>query len=217
MARQRPHIKSETFEFLDQEQTMGLFGGVLRDDSELQQLLEEANNRGFAQAEGAEGFVGYRQTTTATEPINPPRKGGPPNAEPVGEISVEITGQALTGGKGRGEAAIAFTRITTDSGENVVYPLLLVAPDGDFQRATELIVHEGEIVEAESWWTAFVGCLGNGCAQQCLSALFSCGGAWNVYLWCLLWKCGPCVTRCLACATCNCKWWCKWATGCCKQ
>jgi hypothetical protein len=79
------------------------------------------------------------------------------------------------------------------------------------------IIAPGDVIEAESWWSAFKACLHGRCGSTCLSALVSCSGTWAAYFWCLVAKCGGCVVKCAACSTCDCRWWCKWAVGCCDR
>jgi hypothetical protein len=103
--------------------------------------------------------------------------------------------------------------VTIASGENrASYKFALIAPDGNFDRVVEFTVDpQNKTVRASSWWTEFVDCLRRRCASSCASALGICGWNW----WCIISRCFGCGLRCAACATCDCRWWCRWAVGCC--
>jgi hypothetical protein len=74
------------------------------------------------------------------------------------------------------------------------------------------------LVVANSWGSAWSGCLHSQCANTCLSSLTQCSfGSWAGYFWCVAARCGGCVLRCAACATCDCRWWCRWAVRCCDR
>jgi hypothetical protein len=62
-----------------------------------------------------------------------------------------------------------------------------------------------------------VKCVRSKCASACLGAITGCAGVFPVYLKCLVVACGVCAVKCGACATCKCRFWCKWAAGCCKD
>jgi len=89
-------------------------------------------------------------------------------------------------------------------------------PSGAMEMGGAAIV-SGDVIEAESWWSAFRTCLTHRCGSACLSALVTCSGTWAAYFWCLVAKCGGCVVKCAGCSTCDCRWWCKWAVGCCDR
>ena len=72
-------------------------------------------------------------------------------------------------------------------------------------------------IQARSLLGRFTKCLRSGCSSACLGATTACLGAFPVYLKCVIVKCGGCAVKCGACAACNCRFWCKWATGCCKD
>jgi hypothetical protein len=122
-------------------------------------------------------------------------------------------------------AAIATVTISTREGPQVdtdTYDFVLIAPEGDPENFIELTVDEdGTVVEANSWFS----CVWNGikarCVGTCVSALNDCKPAlafsWAAYVGCLALKCGVCLTKVMACCECNCRWWCRWAAGCCNR
>lgn len=77
----------------------------------------------------------------------------------------------------------------------------------------------GRLVTVDGWWDALTSCLtSSDCGGQCVSAALTCPPAtWAVYLACLAGRCGLCVVKCAACATCDCTWWCRIAAGCCNN
>ncbi|MFF9480631.1 hypothetical protein [Streptomyces sp. NPDC014733] len=77
----------------------------------------------------------------------------------------------------------------------------------------------GQLVTVDGWWDALKSCLSSSdCGGQCITAALTCPPAtWAVYLACLAGRCGLCVVKCAACATCDCTWWCRIGAGCCNN
>ena len=167
--------------------------------------------RGYKLLDTAEGAFSIKSTIKASGGMLPPRG---EKGKAVETVEFELVGMSATKGKDQGAVVTSVVR----AGDNeVVYHFVLEAPGGDFRKAREFAVEDGKVVAAHSWWTAWVGCLRNRCASTCLSALGSCSGTWSAYFWCVAARCGGCVLRCAACSTCDCRWWCRWATGCCDR
>jgi hypothetical protein len=206
-----PLIASEKIELLDHAKvTQSLQTRVTR--GTLAILHNEMGKRGFAATTGPKNVYGYRHTFTATTDIKPPK--GETGA-PVKEASVEINVQSYA--KKGNKDQLAIMTVTYQAGTNTeTREMLLEAPGGNFNAAKEYIVTNNKVVAAHSWWTAFRNCLTGKCVAVCLSALVKCAGTWSAYLGCVLIACAGCGAYCAACASCNCKWWCKWATGCCR-
>ncbi|GAA3162796.1 MULTISPECIES: hypothetical protein [Streptomyces] len=78
---------------------------------------------------------------------------------------------------------------------------------------------DGQLAVVDGWWDALKSCLSSSdCGGQCITAALTCPPAtWAVYLACLAGRCGLCVVKCAACATCDCTWWCRIAAGCCNN
>lgn len=112
----------------------------------------------------------------------------------------------------------ALATVTFTSGENSKsYHFALVAPKGDFESAIEHTVdRSNKVVRAHSWYTRWKQCLRGRCASACLGALVTCAGTWAAYFWCVVGACGGCVLRCAGCASCDCRFWCRWGVGCCE-
>jgi hypothetical protein len=207
--RQLPTIAAERIELLDPNDVAQGLASRSEEEGGLAQLISQARERDLRPVENQ--VFGYRLGVQATREIAPDKYARP--GPGVNDVDVEILLQSYS----REDTEAAVGTVTITGGEYTEeYHLLVEAPDGDFGRVREFTVQEGQLVETNSWWTAFSGCVG-GCASGCASALVSCRGTWVEFLWCLVERCGLCVLRCVGCATCNCSWWCGWATGCCRQ
>lgn len=181
--------------------------------SALRRLDEETRARGYQPATGPGAEFGLRQRMRSRVPINPPP--GEQGA-PVQEMQFEFTIRALERGDSEDQAAIANVRMT--AGENTEeYDLLIEARGGNFAQAREFRVENDRVVPVNSWWTAARGCVLSTCSTVCIGSLVTCSGTFAAYLLCVAAACGGCWVRCAACATCNCRWWCRWAAGCCRQ
>ena len=207
-----PNIAAVRIELLDPAKVMqSVQSRAMR--GPLAVLKNEAEKRGYAAATGAKNAYGYRHVFVATKEIKPPK--GETGAA-VKETSVEIHVQSFTKKGSKDQAALMV--VTIQAGTNTeTREMLLEAPGGNFATPKEYVIVNNKVTPAKSWWTAFVSCLKSKCIANCLSALLKCSGTWAAYLACVLATCAACGTYCVACATCNCKWWCKWAVGCCKQ
>jgi hypothetical protein len=94
---------------------------------------------------------------------------------------------------------------------------MLETPEGNPLKSREYTWDDGQVVLAYSWWSRFVNCVRSrsGCGWN---TVFECwNGSWTGFLWCMLRTCGWGIAKCSGCATCDCRWWCKWATGCCRD
>jgi len=127
--------------------------------------------------------------------------------------------------------ALVRVRLEAEDGCKEEYIFNLVAPCGDFSRPIEYqavatsirdpttgaMTTRLEMVETDSWGTCMQRELKK-CASPCVNALVTCPkSSWTAYLGCLAVRCGGCFVAKAACCTCNCKWWCKWAVGCCRR
>ena len=212
MARPREiAITSEAVEILDDKAAHDRFKRHLSSRPNLKKLQEEAQRRGFQPLDTAEESFAIRVTAKASGQVRP--KPGA-RGKGVQAVEFELVGQSFS--NGNDQAAVLTTTIKAGDQEET-YEAFLEAPGGDFRRAREYTMEGAKVVETQSWWTAWVGCLRGRCASTCLSALVRCSGTWTAYFWCVVARCGGCVLRCAACATCDCSWWCRWAAGCCDR
>ena len=116
--------------------------------------------------------------------------------------------------------AVAVAEVEVVSGqEKRTYSFVLIAPDGDLNKAEEYAVEESggkaSVGKAHSWWSCTRAKASN-CGSACITALTACwNGNWVTYLGCLAVRCGWCYLKAAACCACDCSWWCRWAAGCC--
>lgn len=175
-------------------------------------LNGEAKRLGYVPT-GAKDVLGYRYVAVASREVKPSK--GELWA-PFKEVSFELNVQSFTKKGSKDQAALVT--VTIQGGSNTdTREMLLIAPGGNFASPREFVVQGNKIVPAKSWWTAMKKCLQNRCIAVCVAALINCRGTWAAYLACVASTCGVCWVKCAACAACNCKGWCKWAVGCCKQ
>ena len=125
--------------------------------------------------------------------------------------------------------AYAAAQVTVSGqGRSDTYSFSLLAPKGDFSKSSEwkvvdpatLDVLNLSVSPAFSWWSCVWSYLRNKCAGICAAAAVHCvatSATWPAYLACVAGPCGGCLTKALVCCTCNCRWWCKWACGCCHR
>ena len=159
-----------------------------------------------------EGFATELVTTPST-PISPPPDAleGPP----VSELKFQFYAPALR--SRTDQAAICTASLTAGGPYALDYDFSLTSPGGNFMAVQEQTITEGRIVAVDGWWDRLLGCLQRDCGSVCIGATISCPKVnWAAFLVCLAGRCGGCVIKCAACATCDCSWWCKWAAGCCE-
>jgi hypothetical protein len=207
-------ITLEQTEILDEAAAgRGLQASMDLPRGRLKKLQDEAQKRGYRASNKPRSSVGLRQRFRAARPVRPPA--GEQGA-PVQELQYEMSLRTLEKPNSQDQAAIATVTVT--AGQNTEqYDLLLEAPGGNFAQAQEFKVENDQVVPAQSWWTAARSCVTRSCTSVCVGSLVTCSGTWAAYLICVAAACGGCWVKCAACATCNCKWWCRWATGCCRQ
>jgi hypothetical protein len=210
--KEEPRLRREQVELLDRNEVLTSVKGR-REKGKLKRLADEARKRGYEPDDSPGQVLGYRERFEAVDEQRPPRG---EQGQAVRETEFELVLQTFKKKNSRDQAAVGTATIR--AGNNVEeYPILLEAPEGDFNQYNEFTVEGDSVVETESWWTAVLGCMRSRCLSVCAGALVSCSGTWIAYVLCVLAACGGCGVTCAACATCNCRWWCRWATGCCSQ
>jgi hypothetical protein len=210
---QRPVFTSETFELFEPAKVLRDIQARVSADRPLGLLVAEVRQRGYEPAKGAQNVVGFRHSAKSVQPVKPP-KGATGAAVQDASFEIRVQDYAKRGTRDR---AAVLTATVKAGGNSDTYQALLEAPRGDFSHAREFMVKGNAVVPANSWWSAARSCVTKNCTSVCVSSLFTCSGTWAAYIACIAAKCGLCWLKCAACATCNCKWWCKWAAGCCKQ
>lgn len=212
MARPRQiAITSETVEILDDKSAHDKFKKSLQARPNLKKLQEEAKKRGYQPVDQADETFAIRVTAKASGQVKP-RPGL--RGKAVQAVEFELVGQSIS--KGNDQGAVLTATVKAGDQEET-HEILLEAPGGNFRQTREYTIEGAKVVETNSWWSAWVGCLNRNCASTCLNALWSCTGTWAAYFWCVAARCGGCVLKCAACSTCDCSWWCRWAVGCCDR
>jgi hypothetical protein len=210
-----PKVATESYAILDAEGVRAEFTRHLN-IPDVRRLEAEARNRGYELTSGEEAAIGLQQRWEARTPVAPPRSQSP--AEPsVRSLDSRIVMHSLTKRDSpRDQGAIVVATIS-DGRNSYTHQVLLIATDGNFMGAQEFQVQDGQLIEAESWWSAVWRCLLDKCGTVIAGALIACSGSFIAYVGCVLAAAGACGAKCAACATCDCSWWCKWAAGCCDR
>lgn len=204
----------KTLELLDPEAVLEeVTLGRAEPETGLRALTDQALQLGYTPNDDPGQILAYRQTIEPTQEVRPPRGR---RAEPgVREVQLETILQSFSKGDSDDQGALLIT--TVRAGEYTEsYEALLDAPGADLLRARELYVEDGELLEANSWFTAYGDCLSSRCPNCRIAPVTCWSGNWIDYVVCLL-RCGGCAFGCWWCATCNCWWLCRWAAGCCNQ
>ncbi len=123
----------------------------------------------------------------------------------------------------KGTTTGALGIISISDGKNVeTYTFSLEKTGNNLNDVTEHFVNEKlEIVKANSWYSCLYKALQARCGVTAgLKLLNSCwtayaSASWSSFLNCI--KGAWCGVTSLACCTCDCSWWCKYAAGCCDR
>lgn len=207
-------IVFEQTELLDDTAAVQRFeAGLAQAPGKLKKLEDEAKKRGFKPSTGPKSSLALRHKFRAEKPVKPPQG---EHGTPVQELQFDISLRAFEKANSDDQAAVATVTVTAGQNSDQ-YDLLLEAPAGNMAKAREFKVEGDKIVPANSWWSAARSCVTSKCGSVCVGSLITCSGSWAAYLLCVAVRCGGCWVRCAACSSCNCRWWCKWATGCCHQ
>jgi hypothetical protein len=204
-------VGSEMVELLDSDRALKAFKAHAK-RPEVGKLKEHVTKRGYVLLDKPEDAFSIKSTVKATGAVRPPAG---TSGKQIQTVEFELLGMSTIKDK-KDHGAVASSIIRAGDNE-LVYDFVLEAPGMDFRKAKEFALHDGKVVDANSWWSAWVGCLRGRCASTCLTSLGACSGTWAAYFWCVAAACGGCVLRCAACAGCDCSWWCRWASGCCDR
>jgi len=214
----KPIIQTHKHEFFDLSNAQKMIAKRTRLRPDLRALFADAAAQGFKPLVGPKDVMAVKETYRAAQPIKDPS-----GRVAVQSLEVEFVAQNLGGPRTRDKWAIATISLKTQkpdgsAGPEEAYDMRLVAPAGNLQRPKEFIVTRGKVVQTRSFWSRMKKCLRKKrwCAEACGAALLSCSGTWVVYLACVAAQCGGCWGKCAACAGCRCRFWCKWAVGCCR-
>lgn len=123
----------------------------------------------------------------------------------------------------KGNTTGALGIVTISDGKNVeTYTFSLEKTGNNLNDVTEHFVNDKlEVVKANSWYSCLYKTLQAKCGSTLgLKLLTTCWSAyinlsWTSFLNCI--KQAWCGVSSLACCSCDCSWWCKWAAGCCDR
>lgn len=199
------YMRSESLLFLDpQKAASGLRARAARNPG-IRVLREKAIGAGFKPVTGAEAGWGFDREWVRSDRAK-------------AKVKVQLEAFKKAGTK---DAVAVITIEVTGEGKKEEYNAYLVAPNGDFDKAEEYYSTPGGTVrKANSFWTRFKKCVRAECGGACIAALATCipaSSTWVGYFICYGASCGSCLGKCFGCAGCSCRWWCKWAAGCCRD
>lgn len=213
-----PSVKESTFAIHDEQSAAQEWRRLSESEASMDQLISALPSRlrlpGAARLNEGQ-TVGFTSTDTLTGPLDPPEE--VTARERVEKLNHSLFARTFSGPNGEQVAACAAVIEVPGTNYKKVDLFVLEAADGDLLHATELVPAGSTLRERDGWWDRVVRCLGRDCGGVCLGAAVSCPKVnWAAFLICLAGRCGVCVIKCGACATCDCTWWCKWAAGCCE-
>jgi hypothetical protein len=208
------NVASEQDEILEAADVVKRLGAQRQQNDKVRLLFEHAEKRGFTLATGPKDALGFRRTVRAKKLVRDQKSG-----REVSELAFEMNVQDLEKQGTKDQLAIVTVQLT--AGDDVdSYAMLVEVPGGDFEKMNELKVQGKRVVKASSWWSRLRGCLRRWGSQACKEAIVRCSIGAPVspggFVACVYATCGPIYSRCAHCATCRCRWWCKWGSGCCR-
>lgn len=173
-------------------------------------IFDHAAKLGFKPKTGDRDVHQIKRTFRASRPVKDP--GG---SSTVQTVSFDLVIQNFGKAGSKDEVAVAMLNITAP-GQTINDARLLTSVGGDRNNYKEEMVDaQGKVVETQSWWTCTRDGVLRDCGGPCLAAIIGCSGTWVAYLFCLAIRCGGCAAGKAVCCACDCRWWCRWATGCC--
>lgn len=218
--KQTPSVKESTFQLHNDQSASQEWRRLAGSQPSMDQLISALPARmrmprDMALNEGP--TVGFTSTGVLSEPLNPPEE--VTARQSVEKVNNSFFARTFTGPNGEQMAACATVIEVPGTDYRHMDVFVLEATDGDLLHANELVpVSADRLEERDGWWDRVIRCLGRDCGGVCLGAAVSCPKVnWAAFLICLAGRCGVCVIKCGACATCDCTWWCKWAAGCCED
>ncbi len=184
---------------------------------EVKAVLSHAAKQGFTPSTSPKDVQGFKRTYT---PEGKVEKDGVVVTRL--DISYHVQELKKVGSKDTAAMVVLTSKANGAEGQFATDVRFLVAPGGNIEKIVEMKFDPStaRVVPTNSWFTRLKNCIRGKCGSACKDALTGCLGAGAggivAYLGCLAVKCGGCSARCVACATCNCRFWCRWATGCCE-
>lgn len=197
----KPYLTAITTRYPASKTLTTHFKSLAKKDAKGKVLHGHLEEKGFKAVAGDKGVFGFTNTYRSTDGKST-------------TIDCRVQSYNKTGGD-----TAAMVVVTASSGKNTEeYKCILVAPKGNIDKASEFKLDaRSRVVRAHSWWSCVKKYLKSKCATACITALVTCKGDFVTYLACVAGLCGGCFLKYSACCSCNCKFWCKWAVGCCKK
>ncbi|MCP2163923.1 hypothetical protein [Goodfellowiella coeruleoviolacea] len=210
-----PYVKSETMEIVPEQQAAAEFAGLTKDFPQLTHLRAAVPVLLGTSIEAAESRpFGLRSQSTLSSAV-------PVGSSEVENVNSAFIVQSLTNGST--QLALCATIIKGQpAGETLGEVFALRTTTGgqldQVEEFTPEPTAEGKVVLRDGWWNRLTTCLSReNCGTTCLNAALTCPKVnWAVFLGCLAGRCGGCIVKCAACATCDCSFWCKFVAGCCN-
>lgn len=200
-------LKPQKTKVLSSKTLDKLFIQLVRTNDEVKTLANYLNSKGFVAQRESRNFYGISETYKDT----------------ISKRQVTFKFQFQDYKNPNSKDLIALCHLSVTSGkETDTYTFYLIAPDGDFDKMQEYYIDKRlNILQANSWWNCTKNRISNKCPGQCLSAFITCVPSWATsvvsYLTCVVTNCAGCLITAGACCACDCKWYCKWAIGCCDK
>lgn len=180
---------------------------LIKTNDEVKTLAGHLNSKGFVAQRDLKSFYGISETYK----------------DAISRKQVNYKFQFQDYKNPNSKDLIALCHLKAVSGkETETYTFYLIAPDGNFDEMQEYFIDKRlNILKANSWWGCTKKRISKKCPGECLSSFITCvpSGAGSVvgYLICVAGNCTSCLIKAGACCACDCRWYCKWATGCCDK
>ena len=198
-----PYIKATTLDYLEHVAVRADMARLLQTDLGMKSLKSEIDDAGFKPVAGSKGAWGTKGSWTR-------------NDDQTVKFEISLQGFAKPGSKD--SMALLIMTMTGPKGETDTYRCSLRAPAGKLANVVERYVDKNnKVLLANSYWTRAWNCIRSTCGGPCVRSLTGCTAGIVPCIVSVLTVCGGCAVKCLACAGCNCRWWCKWAVGCCRD
>ncbi|MDQ1350033.1 MAG: hypothetical protein QG657_334 [Acidobacteriota bacterium] len=201
-------IKSE---ILIEDYLVQKFGVLLKMDEEIKGIDAHLRTLGFSpqgKKKGVQNFWGARETYQSQSKVD--------------KKSITFTVHLQSYAKPGSKDSMAIGQVIVNAGDrSETYSFYLSAPNRNFEAMEEYTMDKKlRLSKANSWWSCVKSDIRKRCATTCLSSLITCAPSASTivgYVACVAIQCGGCATKSIACCSCDCSWWCKWAVGCCDR
>lgn len=180
---------------------------LINENDEVKSLVDHLNKKGFFAQRNSKNFYGVAETYR----------------DVISKKQVRYKFQFQDYINPDTKDLVALCHLSATSGKEIeTYTFYLLAPGGNFDQMEEYMIDKRlNVQRANSWWSCTKKRVSKKCSGECVSAFITCvpAGASSVvgYLVCVAGNCTGCLIKAGACCACDCRWYCKWATGCCDK